>query len=60
MGPEISDAVKKIFSAAGVPVSWDEQRVAKEVDVRTNSMVTRENLDSVLVGLLGWPPGGCD
>jgi isocitrate dehydrogenase (NAD+) len=41
--------VKSIFSAAGVPVTWDEQVVGKEVDPRTNSFVTRDNLDSVLV-----------
>ena len=32
-----------------MPVTWDVQHVSKEVDPRTNSMVTRENLDSVLV-----------
>lgn len=50
VGPEIASAVKKIFEAADVPISWDEQHISKEVDPRTNSMVTRENLDSVLVG----------
>lgn len=49
VGPEIATAVKAIFSAAGVPVSWDTQVVSKDVDPRTNSMVTRENLDAVLV-----------
>ncbi|KAF5833312.1 isocitrate dehydrogenase, NAD-dependent [Dunaliella salina] len=56
VGPDIANAVKSIFAAAGVPVTWDEQVVAKEVDPRTNSFVTRENLDSVLrhkVGLKG-------
>jgi len=38
-----------VFHAAGAPIAWDEQYVAKEVDPRTNSFVTRENLDSVLV-----------
>lgn len=47
VGPEIADSVKKVFSAAGVPVTWDEQHISKTVDPRTNSMVTRENLDSV-------------
>jgi isocitrate dehydrogenase (NAD+) len=39
-----------------VPVSWDEQHIGTTVDPRTNSMVTRENLDSVLkhgIGLKG-------
>ena len=40
----------QVFHAAGAPIAWDEQYVAKEVDPRTNSFVTRENLDSVLVG----------
>ena len=51
IGPEIADAVKKIFAAAGAPIAWDEQHVGTQVDERTNSFVTRENLDSVLVRL---------
>lgn len=56
IGPEIADAVRAVFDAAGVPVSWDEQHIGTSVDPRTNSMVTRENLDSVLkhgIGLKG-------
>jgi isocitrate dehydrogenase (NAD+) len=56
IGPEIAVAVQKIFTAAEVPVQWDEQHVGTSVDPRTNSFVTRENLDSVLkhkVGLKG-------
>lgn len=56
VGPEIADATKKIIEAAGVKMNWDEQHVGTTVDKRTNSMVTRENLDSVLkhkVGLKG-------
>lgn len=49
IGPEIADSVKKIYSAAGVSINWDEQIVGTTADPRTNSMVTRENLDSVLV-----------
>jgi isocitrate dehydrogenase (NAD+) len=41
--------VKAIFKAAGAPIVWDEQHLGKTVDERTNSFVTRENLDSVLV-----------
>ena len=41
--------MQKIFEAAKAPIVWDEQHIGKEVDPRTNSMVTRENLDSVLV-----------
>lgn len=56
IGPEISEAVKQIFTAAGAPIAWDEQHIGTEVDPRTNSFVTRENLDSVLkhrIGLKG-------
>jgi isocitrate dehydrogenase (NAD+) len=49
VGPEIADAVQKVFIAAKVPVTWDVQHISKTVDPRTNSMVTRENLDSVKV-----------
>jgi len=49
IGPEIADAVRNIFSAQGVPIQWEEQYISKTADPRTNSMVTRENLDSVLV-----------
>lgn len=56
VGPEIAEAAKQVISAAGVEMDWDVQFISKEVDQRTNSMVTRENLDSVLkhkVGLKG-------
>lgn len=53
IGPEIADAVQKIFSAAEAPIAWDVQEIGKEVDPRTNSFVTRENLDSVLKNRIG-------
>src|SRR5712691_6700692 len=31
IGPEIADAVKKVFGAAGVPVAWDEQLLNESV-----------------------------
>lgn len=49
IGPEIAESVKKIYTAAGINIDWDEQIVGSSADPRTNSMVTRENLDSVLV-----------
>lgn len=49
IGPEIAAAVKKIFLAAEVPIQWEEQLVGTTADPRTNSFVSRENLDSVLV-----------
>lgn len=51
IGPEIADAVKEIFTAAGAPIKWEEQYIGKTADPRTNSMVTRENLDCVLVSI---------
>ncbi|PNG99667.1 Isocitrate dehydrogenase [NAD] catalytic subunit 6, mitochondrial [Tetrabaena socialis] len=56
IGPEIAASAKEIFAAAGIEVAWDEQHIGKTPDPRTNSMVTRENLDSVLkhkIGLKG-------
>jgi isocitrate dehydrogenase (NAD+) len=52
IGPEIADSVKKVYTAAGIDIGWDEQLVGTTADPRTNSMVTRENLDSVLVSAL--------
>ena len=52
IGPEIADSVKKVYTAAGIDIDWDEQLVGTTADPRTNSMVTRENLDSVLVSAL--------
>lgn len=48
--------MQTIFKAAEAPIVWDEQHIGKEVDPRTNSFITRENLDSVLkhrIGLKG-------
>lgn len=53
IGPEIADAVQKIFEAAEAPINWDVQHIGKQVDPRTNSFVTRENLDSVLKNRIG-------
>ena len=44
----------EIFEAAKAPIKWDVQLIGKEVDPRTNSFVSRENLDSVLVRGDGW------
>jgi len=50
--------VKAIFKAAEAPIEWEEQHIGKEVDPRTNSFITRENLDSVLVRWMnGWMDG---
>ena len=50
IGPEISDAVTLMLKTAGVPMDWDVQVVSRDKpDPRTNSFITRENLDSVKV-----------
>ena len=51
IGPDIAEAVKTVFSAAKAPIVWEEQIVGTTVDTRTNSMVSRENLNSVLVSV---------
>jgi len=46
----------QVFTAADVVIDWDEQFVGTEVDPRTNSFLTWDNLQSVLknkVGLKG-------
>ncbi|KAK9810650.1 hypothetical protein WJX73_007589 [Symbiochloris irregularis] len=53
IGPEIAEAAKKIFEAAEAPIAWEEQYVGEAVDPRTNSFVSRENLDSVLTHRIG-------
>jgi len=57
IGPEISDAVTLMLKTAGVPVDWDVQVVSHDKpDPRTNSFISRENLDSVKkhgIGLKG-------
>ncbi len=48
VGPEIADAVTLVLRTAGVPVDWDVQVVNHDKpDPRTNSFISRENLDSV-------------
>ena len=50
VGPEIADAVTLVLKTAGVPVQWEVQVVKHDKpDPRTNSFVSRENLDSVKV-----------
>ena len=56
IGPEIAESIKKVFTAVGANVQWDEQRVGTTADPRTNSFVSRENLDSVLVSLQHFAP----
>ena len=48
----------KTVQAADVPIAWEEHHIPRDkVDPRTNSMVTREALDSVLVRAPPAPAG---
>ncbi|CAG9461312.1 unnamed protein product [Pedinophyceae sp. YPF-701] len=47
IGPECAAAVQTIFKHAGAPIEWDEQHIGTEVDARTRSFITEENLESV-------------
>ena len=50
VGPEIADAVTLVLRTAGVQIEWEKQVVNHDKpDPRTNSFITRENLDSVKV-----------
>ena len=50
VGPEIADAVTQVLRTAGVAIEWEKQVVNHDKpDPRTNSFITRENLDSVKV-----------
>lgn len=49
IGPEIFSAVEEVFSAAGAPINWQKFEISDTVDPRTNSFITREALDAVLV-----------
>jgi isocitrate dehydrogenase (NAD+) len=54
VGPEIADAVSLVLRTAGVPIQWDVQVVKHDKpDPRTNSFISRENLDSVKVRAAG-------
>lgn len=57
IGPEISDAVKEIFSAAGAPVEWEVHNIGTDhVAPGSKDLISPDALESVLrnkVGLKG-------
>ncbi|KAL2651538.1 hypothetical protein R1flu_019666 [Riccia fluitans] len=56
IGPEIAASVKEIFSAAQVPIQWEEHDIGKTIDPRTGSFLTWESMESVRrngIGLKG-------
>ncbi|KAK1320870.1 hypothetical protein QJS10_CPA03g00417 [Acorus calamus] len=56
IGPEIAESVKQVFTAADVPIEWEEHFVGTEVDPRTQSFLTWESLESLRrngIGLKG-------
>ncbi len=57
IGPEISDAVKRIFQAAEVPVAWEEVDVTPVKGMDGKTQIPAAAIDSVnknKVGLKGW------
>ena len=64
VGPEISKAVKDVLRAAGVPLKFEQRLFSPDfIDPATNSMVTKEGLDSIkknmiaIKGPMGTPIG---
>ena len=56
IGPEIADAVKKIFAAAKVPVEWELHTISTHAVTPGGDLISQEALDSVIrngVGLKG-------
>lgn len=56
IGPEISEAVMRIFEAAKVPVSWEHHTISTHAVTPGGDLISQEALDSVLknkVGLKG-------
>ena len=49
IGPEIVDSVKKIFTAAGVQIEWDEQLAGQTAFDKTGSLLPSETLESIKV-----------
>lgn len=47
IGPEISEAVKLIFSRAGVPIQWEEADAGLGAIERTGTGVPQQTLDSI-------------
>jgi hypothetical protein len=55
VGPEIAEAVTQVLRTAGVAIEWEKQVVNHDKpDPRTNSFITRENLDSVKARSRDW------
>lgn len=48
VGPEISEAVQRIFDAAGVPIHWEVHEAGVKAQVTYGSLLPGEVLDSIL------------
>jgi isocitrate dehydrogenase (NAD+) len=57
IGPEISDAVKKIFAAAKAPIQWETVNVVPETGVSNEVIASVERNKIALKGPLGTPIG---
>jgi isocitrate dehydrogenase (NAD+) len=47
IGPEISDAVKKVLAAAGVPIQWEEYPISTKNVVPGQDLIPSNVLDSI-------------
>jgi isocitrate dehydrogenase (NAD+) len=47
IGPEITDSVKKVFSAAGVPITWEEENAGQTTLSESGELIPQSLLDSI-------------
>lgn len=47
IGPEITDSVKKIFGAAGVPIQWEEENAGQTTLAQSGELIPQSLLDSI-------------
>jgi isocitrate dehydrogenase (NAD+) len=47
IGPEIIDAVKKIFDAADVPINWEEENAGETVFEKKGEFIPKSLIDSI-------------
>lgn len=48
IGPEVTDAVKKIFTAANAPITWEEHQAGVAALAQGSDVLPQETLDAIL------------
>lgn len=48
IGPEVTDAVKKIFAAANAPITWEEHQAGVAALAQGSDVLPQETLDAIL------------